>query len=165
MATKKLRISNVTHVSNPPYGFTLDYKGKMFTSSGQPLVIEAEHVPEEIDQWMAKGWVRVVDAESGDMLSPPVEYVQTAGARPDAVTQNDDLDEFDFDPSTAKEARLPANGELQPTAQGAKVSLSLEDQGNAEHSPIPGDKPRSIDNSDQFTVKAPRTQGVGAVIR
>lgn len=65
-----------------------------------------------------------------------------------------------------RELRGPIAGDLRQQAPRAKVSLGTRNDEivGGELSPIPGDRPRDLDNSAQYTIKAPRAQHVGGVI-
>lgn len=179
--SKKIRITNTTvmHANGNP-GFGLEFQGN-YIAPNRPLVLDLPVIPVTLEEWQAKGWIRIEDADAAP-VSKPGEAVVTPGtvvgeARASQVLKKevDDLmEEEEIDFSIAKEATLPSTeasaGILQSHAQEqAKASVSL---GMAEEtvpadqvSPIPGDRPKSVDNADKFTVRAPRSKGVGAVVK
>lgn len=175
----KIRLVNTTASVKPP-GHFLDFGGKLI-APGKFELLDVIGIDSVLESWANQGLVQIRDAQEGTLLAsaPNVETykqpVQTVAA------SELDLEEDDFDLSEAKEAVLPNQGTeqqitgiMQSTAQSnigevparVRISPSLEDRGpeSRDPSPIPGEKPRSIDDSDKFTIRAPRTQGVGAVI-
>lgn len=178
---KKFRISNTTHLSSGPTGHMLDYEGKLFAPGRVPIVIEAETLPPLIEAWQGKGWVRVTDAVSGDVVGMDVatQPIVTAGTRvheadPRALDEHEFPleDEVGFDPQTAREADLsvgahaPNTQQMPENASRARISLGMEEEPQSLEglSPIPGDRPRNVDDTDKFTIRAPRNTSVGGVI-
>ena len=185
----KIRIYNITSFLHSP-GIGLDFEKKYIPPNpNKPLVIDLPVIPQLLEEWAAKKWVKWVDADDKTPVTKETETVITPGplseakaSEVDALDELDDGDIVDF--SIAKEAALPGDAgveksgpvPLQPINQThveepskgrAKVSLGSEDKMNMAEtvSPIPGDRPRSIDNSDAFTVRAPRHNGPGAVVK
>lgn len=83
------------------------------------------------------------------------------------------LDEEEPDLDGAIDAVMPSHmagpisGDLrQQSGPRAKVSLGSrsDEVVGGELSPIPGDRPRDLDNSQQYTIKAPRAQHVGGIV-
>ena len=189
----KIRITNTTAFLKPP-GFGLDYLGKYIPPNPtKPLIIEVPVVDDVLEMWQANRWCKIQDAEDKTPVTKETETQISPSLIDEAKasvvdTLSDNLDEDIMDFSSAKEAALtnvpestgpvpmqainqmPAEGELQTpagTRVKAKVTLGERDKGGLAStvSPIPGDKPTSIDNSDAFTVRAPRQNGPGAVIK
>jgi len=179
----KIRIYNITSFLRPP-GFGLDFEGRYIPANpNRPLIIDIPVVPEILERWVEAKWAKVVDADDKTPVTKESEATVTPGTQVNEVAAADlDVLEDDiFDFSVAKEAALPSDvaetmgpAPLQPINQmpaaeqpRAKVTLGSEDKMNMADtvSPIPGDKPRSVDNSDAFTVRAPRHQGPGAVVK
>lgn len=172
---KKFRVKNTTHKKHPPFGYFLDHESKLF-GADKSIVIDApdEVLPDTIQKWADEGLVSVADMTSGEIINGEAQSIVTAGTRVNEASgqEYDDGDELGFDPELAKEATLP-NGAHMPSIQqmpAAKARVTLgtetENHGNTDSlSPIPGDRPRSVDDSDQFTIRAPRSQQVGAVVK
>lgn len=120
----------------------------------------------------------VLGPSNGDLTPGVVSPVREMAGALDGDPKNDDfLYEEEPDFSDAREAVMPSHlagertapisGDLrQQSAPRAKVSLGTRNDEvvGGELSPIPGDRPRDLDNSQQYTIKAPRTQHVGGVI-
>lgn len=171
MAIKKLRIRNVTGI-NTPVKKILD-PGEKFGNitilSGRYMFLDADPkaLPPPFDQWEVEGFISVQDATTGDEYSAPIGGEITRSAlNPFSEVKGEDEDELFGDPDIgeAVDAVLPGNLKLGTTPgshspdiqQGARVSFGLETKNQStDTSPIPGDRPRSVDNSDQFTVRAP----------
>ena len=171
---KKFRIMNTTHQAQPPAGFVLYYAGKPFRA-GRHVVIDEATIPEIIQQWAQKGWVHVQNAETGDTLAGGEAYAGgvIAGAKVDSLIPEGEIehDEIGFDPAAAVEASLPrtaAGAHMPPTDQGGRVRTTpalAEERHSQDISPIPGETPRSVDDSGHFTVRAPHNAGLGAVMK
>ena len=178
--SKKVRITNTTALhSNGGPGFGLEFQGNYIASNRQ-LVVDIPVIPVTLEEWQTKGWIKIEDADAAP-VSNPGEAAVTPGIVVAEVsaskvlaedTEEDLLAEEEFDLSVAKEATLPADaitGILGSTEQStrANVTLGLSEERVASDdvSPIPGDRPRSVGNADKFTVRAPRSVGVGAVVK
>lgn len=169
--SKKLRILNTTMAISPPRGFALDLEGK-YIGPGREITIELPVIPVILEEWTRKGWARFQDADDKTPISTPGEAAVTPGTVVNEAKPSD-FEEEEFDLALAKEASLPHEATPAPIEQsnaqmqGAKVSFSMgEATTDADHlSPIPGDKPRSVDESDKFSIRAPRADAVGAVIK
>jgi len=168
----KVRITNITAFKSPP-GFGLDFMEHYIpANAARPLIIDIPVIPQILEEWQANGWCKIQDADDKTPVTKESEAAVTPGTQ---VKEAHDalLEEEDFDLSVAKEAALPSTGPVpmqdirQTEHPRAKVSLGTEDGMNLSdtHSPIPGDRPVSVDDSDQFTVRAPRVNGPGAVVR
>lgn len=178
MEKLKLKLTNTTPLVMPPHGMALDYKNTIIPAN-KYAILSLEHVDELLETWVTRGWVKLNQADTGELLSKPSELAITAGTKINEVAvsqlpQSDDSldEEIDFDPSNAREAAMPAGhmGDISQQSSppiGARVSLGSESDGGANIglSPIPGDRPRSVDDAEAFTVKAPRHVGPGAVIK
>lgn len=140
-------------------------------------------------EWVNKGLLRLKDADTNELItvgiddmSAPVPAVNEAIASDHQLEH--DLEEFDmkFDPSDAHEAVLPKEAYTVPgraigahspptnNVVGARAKISYPGEENSSDtadglSPIPGDKPVPVDDSAQFTVKAPRANLQGGVIK
>jgi hypothetical protein len=175
MANKKVRITNTTpFLSKDRPGFGLDFSGN-YIGPNRQFVTELAVIPVILEEWKAKGWVRIDDADAAPVSSPGEAVVTQGTVVKEAAASEfkEDLMEEDdfFNPELAKEATLPSQtaplmGSLnQGAQQKAKVSLGSEKEHiPVDHvSPIPGDRPRSVDDSEQFTVRAPKVDGVATV--
>jgi hypothetical protein len=171
----KLRITNITSLKHPPVGFGLDFNGHYIGANPtRPLIIDIPVMPFLLEEWEAKGWVKIQDADDKTPVSMPVpsEKAVTPGTQLNEVSDSL-MEEEELDLTVAKEAALvgaekDSHVPLQDINQApkAKVSLGSEDENMSSGlSPIPGDRPVSVDDSEKFTVKAPRSQGPGAVVR
>jgi hypothetical protein len=182
---KLVRISNITNVKNPP-GFFLDFAGALI-GAGKHAVVDLSKINQEkhpgstldrLQTWVSEGKARVVDAGSGAPITVPEDTDVTPGTRFNEVASSQlpasDAEDFeeDFDPSLAKEADMPhtasvgAHAPNTASVANTKVSLSGEEPNwdNSGTSPIPGAKPRYVDDSEQFSVRAPRAPGLGGVV-
>lgn len=170
----KIRVTNLTHSVQPPTGFFLDFDNK-FLPAGRALTIEVSVIPQAVQEWADKGWAKIQDADSGEHLSGPGEAVVTAGTRINEVadSQYDEFDDIGFNPEDAREAALPNGAHMPPIGQmeqpRARVSLGMSETVNTAnadfgHTPLPGETPRSVDDSAAFTIRAPRSQEVGKII-
>lgn len=171
----KVRIINTTAALKQP-GFGLEFGGN-YIAANRPLglVLDLPVIPAILEEWKSKGWARLEDATEQTPLSKPGEADVTRGTvvQEVAATTVDALDEEEeFNLFDAKEASLPADStapiDQAPEQDASRARVTL---GTAEEhmdagavSPIPGDRPRSVDDSDEFTIRAPRAPGVGAVI-
>lgn len=178
----KIRIYNTTSFLKFP-GFGLDFQGHYIGPNPErPLIIEVPVVPEILERWEAIGWAKVKDADDKTPVTKPSEAAVTPGTQVnEAASSSMDLEDDIFpDMAVAKEASLPMEGAgpapLQSISQSdsgeaararTKVTFGTSDRpGLADSvSPIPGDKPTSVDNSEAFTVRAPRHNGPGAVVK
>lgn len=181
---KKIRVTNISNLVMPPRGIALDYGGRII-SCGRSETLSVDAIDSLLEMWIEKRWARVQNAEDGTQLGTQPESDMVGGPKFAEVakeqidqTPESEADEFemDFDPTVAQEAQMPSGsenhkpiaGDLAQTQGRAKVSLGTETE-NLSHSgglsPIPGDRPRPVDEADKFTVRAPRQQGVGGVIR
>lgn len=172
---EKLRIVNRT-LEATGRGYILDPGekfGNVTIMHGHYLLIDAnpKALPAPFDVWADKGLISVKSAADGtEYNSAPVGgEITRAGLNPFSEAQSRDMDEDNLfaepDLSEAREAFIP--GQFQPgvtpgshqpeTAQGARISFGLEtSKVQSDTSPIPGDRPRSVDNTDEFTVRAPQ---------
>ena len=169
------KILNTTNNLQAP-GYFLDFNGQTFGPGRQITVHQMSDV---IMQWVAEGKVHAMKSNGeaiGSVASSSVAL--TPFNRLHEVTQTEfSEDEDDINLSDANDAALPRTeataGIMQSTSQSydnkAHVSIGLTEENNTNNSlatsPIPGNKPVSVDDSDKFTVKAPRTTSVGAVIK
>jgi hypothetical protein len=177
----KIRITNITSFLQPP-GFGLDFHQHYIPPNpARPLVIDIPVIPQILEEWQENKWCKVQDADDktpvtkDSVITPGLQVNEAKASKVD--TLDDDLDEEGFDLTVAKEAALTGNEPvggpvpIHPINQAerakAKISLGTEDGMNLAdtHSPIPGDRPVSVDDSDKFTVRAPRQNGPGAVVR
>jgi hypothetical protein len=170
----KVRIHNTTPTHFPP-GHALDFDGK-FINRGKHVTVDIPTIPEILEDWIKIGKARVEEVTDATTLSALAETVVTKGTDIQEATADDNFEEDDiFDLSDAKEATL-VSADPAPKAtvgldsapkRGAKVSLGSQDENLVADglSPIPGDKPVSIDNAEAFTIRAPRSNEPGSVVR
>lgn len=183
---KLVRIFNVTNTKTP-VGHFLDFGGTLIPSGKNAVVdltkIDMEKHPGStldcLQRWVKEGIAKVVDAGDNSPIAEAVENEFTPGTRFNEVassqlpeTDSDDFEE-DFDPALAKEADMPATATVgahspdnRNVGAAPKVSLSGEEPNwdNAGTSPIPGSKPRYVDDSEKFSVRAPRSTGPGGIV-
>lgn len=183
MSSKKIRITNTTAIAaKGKPGFGLEFQGH-YVAANRQLVIDLPVIPVTLEDWQARGWIRIEDAEAAPVSRPgeatvtPGTVVQEAVASEVlAADPGEDLLEEEFDLAIAKEATMPVTdagttilGSMLQTPEGVRASVSLgssEETVPADHiSPIPGDRPRSVDESEKFTVRAPRSHSIGAVVK
>ena len=179
----KIRITNTTSFLKPP-GFGLDYLGRYIPPNpARPLVIEVPVIDDVLEVWQSNKWCKVQDADDKTPVTKETETTISPSllgeAKASAVDSLDDsLDEDIMDFSMAKEAALsadvlektgpvPMQSINQMPQARAKVTLGTREPAGLTDSvsPIPGDRPTSIDNSEAFTVRAPRQSGPGAVVK
>lgn len=140
------------------------------------------HLPDILQVWGdnvsvydALSGSEVLGASDGELTPGVVSPVREMAGAYDGDPKHDDflLEEEEPDFADAREAVLtsqmagPIAGDLrQQSAPRAKVSLGSrsDEVVGGELSPIPGDRPRDLDNSQQYTIKAPRAQHVGGII-
>lgn len=152
-------------------------------------------LPDQLQTWAKRGWIKIYDADSMSQVggAPNVvgEIIQGTGSPVREISADKadrdheyDIDEIEPDVTSAREASLPIQqggktsfgAHMPDTRQDAgpqmrgKVSLGMETERfdpNVEDqlSPIPGDRPVSVDESAQFTIRAPRKNHVGSVIK
>lgn len=183
MSNKKIRITNTTALaSKGKPGFGLEFQGH-YIGANRQLVLDLPVIPVTLEEWQAKGWVRIEDADAAPVSKPGEEAVTLGTVVQEAVasqvlsSEADDgiLEDEEFDLSIAKEAMMPVTESTgavlgsneQMLGSRASVSLgSTEETIPADQvSPIPGDMPRTVDESAKFTIRAPRSPGVGAVVK
>jgi hypothetical protein len=167
--------------------------GNKLISPGRAMIFDCPdgHIPDIVAQWAEEGKVAIHNAMDGAVIMGPIGGEITPGtvAPVHQVTRKSleqhDIDElFNEEPDLADaleatmpeglpfektRAMSPDTRQMQtPLQNSARVSLGKRDEGSqvqhTEISPIPGDRPRSIDDSDKFTIKAPRSHAVGSVI-
>lgn len=179
----KYRLTNISGITaGRGPGRMLDHPTGGVVGVGKSILLELPAGPTTLEEkWVTSRWAKLqkVD-EDGTVVeeaSAPKEDLP-AQAKVDTVAGSqlpeDELTNMDdeFDPSLAKEASLPGvtpGAHLPPidqdSAAKARVSMTGAESEGTSLSPIPGDKPRSVDDADAFTVKAPRSAGVGAVVK
>lgn len=172
----KLRITNITSLKYPPLGFALDFAGNFIPANlSRPLIVDIPVKPFILEEWEEKKWVKIQDADDKTPVTPPKEVAAVTPGTQLNEASDDLLEEEELDMSIAKEAALtaeeaggpvPLQNITQAQSARAKVSLGSEDEKvMGGLSPIPGDRPVSVDESEKFTVKAPRSTGPGAVVK
>jgi hypothetical protein len=170
---QKIRVQNISAITRPPNGQMIDYHGTII-SPNRYAILSVEVVDHDLERWREQGLIKISDADSGTVIGgSALDGAVTAGTRLREANGEQDLDieEEEFDLSDAKDAVLPPiqshPGIIQDEKSGAKVSLGSEEEtfeSTLDLSPIPGDRPRTIDNADKFTIKAPRQQHTGGII-
>jgi hypothetical protein len=181
-ALTKVLVTNVTQ-RNGGAGFFLDpgeKYGNKLLGPGRSMYFDCVggHMPDFISHWGDA--ITVHDATSGDVLVGPAsgELTPKAVSPVREMTGTDD-DFLDEEPSLdeaqeafmphrlTEESTAPIRGDIsQMSKPRAKVSLGSrgDETIGASLSPIPGDIPRDLDDSSKYTIKAPRSHAVGAVI-
>lgn len=129
----------------------------------------------------ASNGVEVFGHAGGEITPGSVAPVREMAATYDGDPKSDSfLDEEEPDLDGAVDAIMPSHlvgqsprertgpisGDLRQQQVRAKVSIGKRSDEviGGELSPIPGDRPHDLDNSAQYTIKAPRVQHVGSVI-
>lgn len=184
---KLVRITNITQLKQPP-GHFIDFAGFVI-GAGKSAVVDLSRVNQEkhpgstldrLEDWTRQRLVKVVDASDGTPITAPEEAEISRGTQTNEVADStlpeSDAEDFEegFDPAIAKEASMPhmaARGGHMPNVgqvvgSRSNVSLSGEEPNwdNTGTSPIPGARPVNVDNMEQFTLTAPRTNGPGGVV-
>lgn len=179
--TLSFRVVNITNHVRPPGHFLDSGKenGDRLIGVGKSITIQAQsadHLPEYVRSWLDKGYVRVYKSD-GTLLesAPPMAGELSPGSvgpirEMSAEVYDNGFYEDEPDLSAAVPAAMPERMApiIQSTAQSSpssrvRVSLGSENEGvpAGEISPIPGDRPRSVDDSDKFSVKAQRGAHLG----
>ena len=178
----QIRVTNITGELSPAGEF-LDL-GPQFNSyllragaSWQGEVGEA--VPQLFVEWATKGKLRIVRATDGTPLYGPITDLTPKTIAPFREMNSSEDDPFgeeipNLDEAVEAKLQTQATGSHLPSTQqiaAPKVRVSLgstaENPGKTvvdTISPIPGDRPRSVDDSEQFTIKAPSYRAVGGVV-
>lgn len=184
---KLVRITNITNTS-PKFrpGRFVDFGGVLI-GAGKSATVDLSNIDQNkhpgsnfdrLQTWAKEGKIRVANATDGTPITMPESTDVTPGTRFNEAAASrvpdSDADDFeeDFDPTIAKEADMPATAAVgahspdNSNISKTKISMSGEEPNwdNSGTSPIPGAKPRSVDDSEKFTVRAPRVVGAGAVI-
>lgn len=181
MEKKAFRITNITNIATQSRGFFLDLgadNGGKHIGVGKNVVLEAnsyDTLPACVIGWAEKNFVRVLDL--GEKLvvgGPAMDGEMTpSGINPVSEARGSEEDEFDAEPdlSSAVVAALPDQENFNPINQSssghAKTRISeamAEERSATDISPIPGDRPMSVDDTADFTVRAGRSNQPGAVI-
>lgn len=179
-APTKVLVTNITQ-KNGGAGYFLDpgeAYGNKLIGPNRSMTVDCPggHIPEFVQTWGDA--VTVHDASTGDLMAGPaageISPATLSPVREMTGSQDDDFlnDEGDFDLNDARDAFMPEqsrpiSGDLsQMSKPRARVSLGTrsDEVVGGEISPIPGDRPRSLDDSEKYTVRAPRSHAVGAVI-
>lgn len=185
--TTKIRVTNITRQTQGGNGKILDPGdkfGNRLISSGHSMTFDCIDgvMPDCVSDWLEKNFVRVHNASDGTLVAGPSNGEITATsitpAREVVASKFDKNldDEENFDLDDALEATLPdeitkpISGDLRQQSvpkTRARVSLGTREEksSGSDLSPIPGDRPRSVDDSEQFTIKAPRSHAVGSVVK
>lgn len=172
---KRYRIVNTTNIDGR--GSFLDLGSEhqgIILPAGKSTSLELAYIPQLLMDWAEQGKIKIYDAETGEAAAgtSAVDISRGAVAPVGEVSASEfDIGEDEPDLNEAIPAALPsrANGAHMPdNAQQSRAKVTLghenEEYPSDEISPIPGDRPRSIDDSAKFTVKAPRAQGVGGIL-
>ena len=184
---KLVRITNITNTS-PKFrpGRFVDFAGVLI-GAGKSATVDLSRVDhklhpgsdfDRLQKWAQEGKIRVANATDGTPITMPEDTDVTPGTRFNEAaasripaSDHDDFEE-DFDPTIAKEADMPATAAVgahspeNTNTSKTRISMSGEEPNwdNSGTSPIPGAKPRYVDDAEQFTVRAPRQAGPGGVI-
>ena len=170
------RITNISNIATKTRGHFLDmgseHQNKSMSVGGQ-LVLEAKSfdlLPACVLGWRADGLVRVVNLDDGAEISPAFSGELT----PKSVNRFNEVnseDEFDAEPNLdeAVPARVPteSTGAMAgDISQMVKISdAAAEERYSTDMSPFPGEKAKSVDDNEQFTIRAPKSGGPGSVVR
>jgi len=176
---KRYRIVNVTNLTGGRGNF-LDLgeiSSGVFIPPGKSVTVELSYIPQILRDWAEAGNVRIHNDTTGQIEMGPSADISRSMVAPVGEVSATELDIGEDEPDLAEAvpAALPhqadtrSNGAHLPDnsqQSRAKVTLGSQDESYPVDaiSPIPGDRPRSIDDSEKFTVKAPRTQGVGGIM-
>lgn len=173
------RVVNVTNQIQAP-GFFLDFgeKASKILGAGKHTVLQAENydtLPEFIHEWVDKGYAKVYSAADNTQISGTVSgEITPSQVSPVREMSGEDLPHLDDfmedepDLEVAREAALPISQSTAQMRPKARVSLGQESENYSAQdglSPIPGDRPVAVDNSEAFTIKAKGGRHVGGVIK
>jgi len=175
------RITNVSNISTQSRGFFLDLgidNGGKHIGVGQQIVLEANSydlLPGCVHDWARQAFVRVVDLDkdggsvvagfpvSGELTPSTINPISEARGE-------DDMDE-EPDLSDAVGARMPSTentgpiaGSLDQMGSTRITDAAAEERYSKDLSPIPGETPKNLDDTERFTVRAPRSKHPGSVI-
>lgn len=172
------RIKNVSNIQTGGRGHFLDLGvelGGKHIAVGKSIDLTAEspqHLPECIQNWADKNWIRVIDVSNPE--GPVISGLGVGGElTPSSINPiseaNDDMFDEDIDLTNAQEARIPEQtkpimGDINQMSKTKVSEAMAEERVSTDVSPLPGEKPREIDNASQFSVKAPRSNQPGGVI-
>jgi len=182
---KAFRVTNVTNLALGSRGHFLQmdetYQNRTIPVGGN-IVLKAEFyelLPQYIQEWAAKNWVRLYDmtAVEGDGYIAGLRAggeITPSSINPIKEMKGSDLIEDDeVDLTEAFEAELKTSESTGPIVESTsqmqpsvKITQALQEERHSHDlSPIPGETPKTLDDSEKFTVRAPRSKQPGSVVR
>lgn len=182
-----IRVVNITHERGAAGSFLdlgPEFKNAIVRAGGSWQGAVGDSIPQMFQDWAARGLVRILDATNGETLFGAAQDItprsvspfREMGASRDIMDEEPDMDEAveAMLPTQAgkriveRGAHMPDNRQVQSPDRRASVSLAetTTEVGHVHDplSPIPGNTPRNVDDSDAFTIKAPRYNSVGSVV-
>jgi hypothetical protein len=170
------KVVNTTDKAMGGRGSFLDLgvdNGNKTIGVGRHILLEAKDkrfLPECVVSWAQQGLVNVLPADENDDTFSQTDITPKSVSPVAEVTASDE----DFDDVPALSEAVPAkmgDENLGPvegsTAQmQAKVTdAAAEERYSTDLSPIPGETPKNVDDSDAFTIKAPKAKMPGSVVK
>lgn len=173
---KSFKVTNVTNLANGTRGFFLDTGtayGDKLIAVGKSIILEAQSLdtlPESVNMWATKGWVRIHEAGKEELLAglQPNQEITPSAINPIREMNSDDISETEPNIADAQEAKLnestaPIN---QAPVQTAKITdAAAEERLSTDLTPIPGESPKELGDAAKFTVRAPRSKHQGAIVK
>jgi hypothetical protein len=187
----KIMVTNITH-KNGGAGVFLDpgeVYGNKILGPGRSMTFDCVGgvLPDVLEVWGnmvavydAEKGTEVLGAGGGELTPGTVSPVREMAGAVDGDPKDDDfLEDEEPNLDSAIDAVMPGgqmpaertgpiSGDLRQQAPPPRARVSLGSRSDevigAELSPIPGDRPRDLDNSQQYTIKAPRANHVGGII-
>ena len=176
---QSFRIVNITAQTEKTRGHFLDLGvayGNKNIPAGRSIVLEAKNVnllPECVLDWQKKRWA-AVEALTEEATASVVEQPANNEITPKTVSPVTEAADDDFDDVPALSEAVPAklSGENTAPVDGSTAQMATakiteaaaEERYSTDLSPIPGATPRNVDNTDEFTVRAPNAEMPGSVI-
>jgi hypothetical protein len=171
------KVVNVTDQAMGGRGSFLDLgaaNGNKTFGVGRHVLLEAKDkrfLPDCVLAWRDQGLVKIVDAESDDTLPETANDITPKSVNP---VEEAKASEEDFDDVPALTEAVPArlSGENTGPMEGSTAQMqakvtdaAAEERYSTDLSPIPGDQPKSVDESEAFTIRAPKSKSPGSVVK
>jgi hypothetical protein len=128
-------------------------------------------LPEIVQKWAAKGWVRVHEAGQDEQVAglQPSQEITPSAISPVREMNSDDIMEEEPSIADAHEAKLMTESTApidQAPVQSANITeAAAEERISTDISPIPGSKPKHLGDGEKFTIKAPRSKHQGSIVK
>lgn len=188
----KIVVTNITQKAGGA-GYFLDPGegyGNKIIGPGRSMTFDCPggHMPDILQVWGnavtvhdASNGVEILGSGGGELSPGLVSPVREMAGERDLDPDNEDfLNDEEPSLDEAIDANMPNRlaghspnerggpiaGDLRQQSSRTKVSLGTrtDEVVGGELSPIPGDRPRDLDNSQQYTIKAPRANHVGGIV-